>query len=271
VSGLEGRRLVGEGREAEIFEWDGNTVLRLLRDPAHGARLGAEAVAMRAAGACGVPVPTVGDQLTVEGRPGLVLGRVDGPDLITRMGSRPWTVVGAAAQLGRIHAQLHEVVAPPELPALREHVRARIAASPLPARLTEHALAELEQLPDGERLCHGDFHPGNVLVGSGGPVVIDWVNATRGDPAADLARTRLMLQVGALPPGTRRLIVTLDRTGRALFRRQWLSSYRRRRAVDDALVDRWTVVRAADRSAEGIEPEIPALRAILERSAGVER
>ena len=31
--GPEGRRLLAQGREAELYEWDHGRVLRLLRDP----------------------------------------------------------------------------------------------------------------------------------------------------------------------------------------------------------------------------------------------
>src|SRR5262249_32610054 len=79
------------------------------------------------------------------------------------------------------------------------------------------ALAMLEALPDGDRLCHGDFHPANVLVGRNGPAVIDWTGATRGDPAADLARTRLLLQAGAVPEHMPFLIRRLHALGRGPF------------------------------------------------------
>ena len=43
--------------------------------------------------------------------------------------------------------------------------------------------------PEGDRLVHLDLHPGNVLLARRGPVVIDWTNASGGDPALDVALT----------------------------------------------------------------------------------
>ncbi|MEM6325422.1 MAG: phosphotransferase [Pseudomonadota bacterium] len=37
---------------------------------------------------------------------------------------------------------------------------------------------------------HGDLHAGNVLVGPGGPALIDWEESRRDDPAFDLAAFR---------------------------------------------------------------------------------
>jgi aminoglycoside phosphotransferase (APT) family kinase protein len=208
----------------------------------------------------------------VDGRAGLIMDRVDGPDLITLMGRRPWTVPRAARIVGREQARMHEAVAPADLPALRGLVRAKIeGATDLPAELAELALTTLEALPDGDRLCHGDFHPGNVLVGMRGPAVIDWTDATRGDPAGDLARTRLLLQIGAaqeyMPAMIRFMMRHMEAMGRGAFFRLYLRAYRRTRSIDDDLVDRWEIVRAADRIFERIEAERPALLELLERRA----
>lgn len=38
-------------------------------------------------------------------------------------------------------------------------------------------------------MLHLDLHPGNVILTVAGPVVIDWTDVLRGDPALDLAQT----------------------------------------------------------------------------------
>jgi Ser/Thr protein kinase RdoA (MazF antagonist) len=50
-------------------------------------------------------------------------------------------------------------------------------------------------MPDCDRLCHGDFHPMNVLGEASQPIVIDWPNACRGDPAGDVCRSYLLLRL----------------------------------------------------------------------------
>jgi aminoglycoside phosphotransferase (APT) family kinase protein len=52
-------------------------------------------------------------------------------------------------------------------------------------------------MPDGDHLCHGDFHPRNVLGEASQPIVIDWPNACCGDPAADVCRSYLILKLHA--------------------------------------------------------------------------
>src|SRR5437868_6770813 len=119
---------------------------------------------MTAAWEAGGPVPTPGPRVDVEGRPGMVMERIDGPDMLTLIGRRPWRLFGLARTLGTAHARLNEVPGPPSLVATRDLLRTRIEAqSALPARFRSTALRLLDDLPDGDRLNHGDYHPGNVL------------------------------------------------------------------------------------------------------------
>jgi aminoglycoside phosphotransferase (APT) family kinase protein len=256
---------IGEGREAEIFAWGEGSILRLLRQPGSGEGADRQLAAMTAAWEAGFPVPTPGPRIDVEGRSGIVMERVEGPDLLTLMGRRPWTVLWVARTLGTSHASLHDVPGPSTLPTLRESLGERIGlAEALPRRQRDEALRVLEDLPDGDRLCHGDFHPGNLLRSPRGPVAIDWTLASRGHPTGDFARQPLMLSIGEVPPGTHPLVRFGERYGRGVFLRTYMRTYRRARAVDDANWSGWQVVQAAARFAEGIEGEFPALLRFLE-------
>src|SRR5438105_2291070 len=82
----------------------------------------------------------------------------------------------------------------------RERIDARIETSDAPAADKQAARERLAALPDGTALCHGDFHPDNVLLSPRGPVVIDWSSASRGHPVGDLAWTSRLLRTADLPP-----------------------------------------------------------------------
>jgi thiamine kinase len=235
--------LIGAGREAEIYAWGDGTVLRLARDPRAAAMVDRERTALAAAHAAGAPVPAVFERVTVDGRPGVVLERVDGADLLARLRRRPWTLLAVARTLGRRHAELNAVAGPAELPSLRDELRRRLASPLVPDDVREKALARLDALPDGDRLLHGDFHPANVLCTPRGEVVVDWTNGTRGDPHADVARTLLLLH--GVPAGLR---------GPAV--RTYLRAYG---DPDRKLVARWKRVWAAARLAEDIAEERDAL------------
>jgi aminoglycoside phosphotransferase (APT) family kinase protein len=262
-------RLVGQGREAEIFEWDDGAVLRLMRDASAGDRAAQQVEAMRAALSSGAPVPAARELIEVEGRPGIIMDRVDGPALMDVLARRPWKLFSVARELGELHAKVNSIEAPRSLLEQRELLRTKIAmAGPeLPQDLSGWALEVLDGLPDGDRLCHGDYHVSNVLAGRSGRVVIDWTNVTRGHPTGDHARSVLLTSMGEAPPGTPKIITMLRRSLQGVFNGAYQRAYRRGIEVDDAALERWKIAHVAARFGERIESEFPRLRQFLEARA----
>ena len=246
---------IAEGAEAEIFEWDRGNVLRLFRSGRDAASLEHEEAAMRAGRAALPLVPSIVGRVDVDGRQGLVMERVDGPDLITLLSQKPWIMWRAGTISGDVHAQLHDVVAPAALASIADRARLWVASPLVPEHARRAVLEQLESLPDGDRLLHGDFHPGNILMSSRGPVVIDWPNTTRGDPHADVARTLLLVRGGVLPPGT----PLVARFGAAVARKailpSYMGAYRRRHRLDPELLRRWDIVNVGIRFAEDLPGE----------------
>jgi aminoglycoside phosphotransferase (APT) family kinase protein len=112
----------------------------------------------------------------------------------------------------------------------------RIARCPIEglARPMEWLLSHRPPEPVRRVICHGDFHPQNVLM-SGHAVtgVLDWPNAVIADPAYDVAATRTILscvpiEMAALPA----LLRWLARTMRPLLLARHLAGYQRRRKLD---------------------------------------
>ena len=262
---------IGEGLEAEMYAWGKGKILRLMRDPRGQASNNRQAVAMELARASGVRVPKIAGLITVADRPGMIMERVDGRDLMAELGRRPWRLFWVARLSGQVHAHLHGVTASEDLPALLALMRVTIEFSSLvPSEIAGRAMADLQGLPNGDKLCHGDFYPANLLLHPDGPVLIDWSRATRGDPDADVARTLLMVRLGELPPTTPLLVRPIAAIGRGLLAESYVRSYRSHRDLNPDRVDRWMVPVAAARLAEGIEGERLRLLKFLCRPAHVE-
>ena len=90
--------------------------------------------------------------------------------------------------------------------------------------------------PTGERrvICHGDFHPQNILMADGRVTgVIDWPNVIVADPAADVAATRVIL--GLVPVGLMGVPPALSglvEIARRILVARYLRGYRRRQRLD---------------------------------------
>jgi len=266
---VERLQRIAEGREAEIFAWEEGRVLRLFRGDRSREALEREAAAMRAARAVVPYVPQVYEIVEVEGRPGIVMERVEGTDLITLLGKRPWMIWRAGTMLGKVQAGLHGVQAPPELSSLRDRIERACGLPTMPPDFGATVRTLLAALPDGDVLCHGDFHPGNMLMTKSGPVVIDWPNVTRGDATADYARSELLLEMGSPPPGTPALVRYMEGIGRKLIEAAFRRAYNAARPVDPDLARRWRVVRMADRlAADAIPEEREVLLGMLREELG---
>jgi hypothetical protein len=256
---------LAEGREAEVFLRPDGSVLKLMRDPAFEPRVHTEAAVLELLDDQEHLAPRCFGVVTLEGKPGLVEERIVGVDLATLMGRRPWLVWKGAAVLANTHLKVHGRQAPDSLPDLNGELRRQIETAPaLPGHLAAFALEILNGLPDGDRLCHGDYHPGNVLGSWAAPTVIDWGNAARGHPAADVARTNVLLRMGDPMPNASRLLKVLASFGQRYFAQRYLSAYCRQTAFQIDLLRQWEVVRAAARFCEGIASEYGTLIAFIE-------
>jgi Ser/Thr protein kinase RdoA (MazF antagonist) len=257
-----GARL-GAGHEADVHAWGDDAVVKLYRPGFPGHR--AEAVALAGLDGRGI-APALLDTVECDGRTGLVLQRLDGSDILSLLQRQPWRLPVLARALARAHLVVHDVHAPRQLPELRQVLAARIDDAVLPQRLRDHARRVLDGLPGGDRLCHGDYHPGNVLVGAERVAVIDWPNATRGVPPADHARTLLLLRWSAPLPDTPLAARALIRAGRTVFAHRYARVYRAGSPQPLPELGSWLVVNAAARLAEGIEAEHATLVDFLDRS-----
>jgi Ser/Thr protein kinase RdoA (MazF antagonist) len=151
--------LLGRGRAADVYDIGGARVLRRYRKSFDVER---EAVIMRHLDQAGFPVPKIYDADGAD----LVMERLDGRDMLTDLSRRPWLARHHARTLADMHNRLHQVEAPP---------------------------GWWQPLGAGDRVLHLDLHPGNVMLTSRGPIVIDWSSGGSGPAGADVAIAYLIM------------------------------------------------------------------------------
>lgn len=187
--------LVAIGRTSDVYEYGSDLVVKVPRPdvPAHWAAKEARLTA--AVGELGAPAPAVLDVVEINGRDAIVFKRVDGRSMWEIIRENPDDVGGWGRELADVHRRIMSAGLPRTVLGLVERMRSKINAA---AQLTDverrEALDILESLPRGAALLHGDLHPGNVLVSSAGPVVIDWFDASIGHPVADVVRSSVLIR-----------------------------------------------------------------------------
>jgi uncharacterized protein (TIGR02172 family) len=253
----------GLGRTAEILAWNETRVLKLFRRGWSLSAATLEESVARAVFDAGLPAPAVYGITKVEGRHGIIYERIDGPSMLKELISQPEKLVHFANLFAKLHAQMHAVPIgglPPQRQRLEKKIR---KAKPLPESKRKAALRTLDKLPDDHVLCHGDFHPDNILVSHRGPVVIDWIDATRGNPHADIARTLLLLHQGE-PLQPYNIDEEQLASLRSLFIDTYLTAYTKIRTVPLERIELWRLPVTAARLSEGIKKEESRLLSIIE-------
>jgi thiamine kinase len=193
------KQVLARGGMAEIYAWGDDRVLKLFRAGCVKEHVEREVAGARAALAAGIKTPAVIETTTINGRVGIFFERAPGPTMLQELAARPERALALAHQLATLHARVHETSAanlPGQRPWLLERIR---RARRLTAELERDLVAALDRMPDDRVLCHGDFHPGNIILSDTGPVVIDWFDATQGHPLADVVQTVLIVRYAAAP------------------------------------------------------------------------
>jgi aminoglycoside phosphotransferase (APT) family kinase protein len=256
---------IAEGRTAEVFLLDEGHILKLYRAWCPPDWVEYEARIARAVHEAGIASPAAGEIIEVKGRYGLIYERIEGISMLQDMNARPWMILNHARSLAELHVRINQQSIP-GLPSYKARLRFDIRNTPhLDEALRNKTLSILENLPAGQNVCHGDYHPGNVLITKRGPVVIDWMTASAGSPWADVARTCLLLTIG--PKGEGNKVGRLTNLAVGFFQRRYLKSYKTLTPGGRNEMSQWSPVIAAARLTENIIPERAALLELVKRGS----
>ncbi len=192
--------LIGQGNTAEIYEYEDGKILKLFRTGISVYVADQEyynsCIVYKALGNL---VLQVYGKMEYDGRPGIIYERVVGNDMLKKMISQMFHLKSNAKEFTRYHISIQREISE-EMMSVKEKLRFDLK------RVTElnegeknKILKVLSGLPEGNKICHMDFHPGNIMFQNDKPIIIDWMTACVGDPLADVARTCMMLKYAEIP------------------------------------------------------------------------
>ncbi len=193
---MEKGDLIGRGRTAEVLYWGNNRVLKLFNQDISLELIDYQYKVDSLVGNIFSNCPKAFDKIEKDGRIGIVYEYIEGVPLREHMGNTFKKVGNGMRMLAEIHAEMHKHEIVDILTQYNFFTKAINKTEQLNDEQKRKIIKYLENLPDGNVICHGDIHPENILVCKDKSYVMDWSNAYSGNPNSDVARTFYVLKYG---------------------------------------------------------------------------
>ena len=245
-------KLIGRGYTAEVYEWNDKEVLKLFYPHLPDLIIDREYNTSKTIGDIGLPIPKVDKLIEFEGRKGIIYDKVTGVALLEKILKEPFKLKKNIIQMTKLQYQIHQCKNL-NLPKYKEGLEWNIRHTELLPEEQKFALLNiLELLPEGDCLCHGDYHPGNLIINGEETFILDWMTAAAGVPEADVARTLLLLKDAAIPgkiPGIVKVLIQMQRKKMAKI---YLKEYMKLSGLTKEEINRWRPVIAGARLVERV-------------------
>ena len=180
--------MIGKGNTAEVIEYGKGKVCKLFYKGYPKEYVALEYQNAKEMYKSQIMVPKAFEIVNIEGRSGIIYEKIDGKPLWDFLNEE--NSDSALETFVELHRKLldhhsENIMSYKEF--LTAIVKNKTDGNPL-------LLNQISTLPNGDCICHGDFHPGNVLIKSDGTaVIIDFMNVCKGPFLFDIARTFFLL------------------------------------------------------------------------------
>jgi len=181
---------IGSGQSAVVYEKDG-IAAKVYREGQPRKQVYQEAFTMAVVKDSNIPSPEIYGVETFCNRTALLMEKVEGRSLFDFLTENPDKKEDYMDKVVELQVLMHRITTT-EFRPQKQVLAGTIIASPGLNPDEKNALLEnLQTLPDGYSICHGDFHLGNVLFDGENYIIIDWAEVSCGAPASDACRSYL--------------------------------------------------------------------------------
>jgi aminoglycoside phosphotransferase (APT) family kinase protein len=254
---------VGTGRTAEVFRDDDGSAVKLFYDWMPATEAEHEAAILRSVSQVCMLAPKFYELVRIDDRNGLRFEFIDGEMAGQQMLHYPLLIIRLSHAIGLLHREIHSTHIK-ELQTCKDVFDTGIQASPWIDDAIRNKLLAFLHERKGNSLCHGDFHPENILIDKNGQMrVIDWVNAYSGDPLSDAARTYYLIRYGRSPIKRTLLQKLLERFGKALAANAYLRGYFGKNKLPKRDFRLWLLIIMINRA---VHERIPGEESVLKKT-----
>ena len=187
----------------------------------------------------GLNIPKILEVTMIDGKWAIVSEYIKGKTLTQLIKEDPDNKEAYIEKLVDLQMEVHTKTCP-LLNKLKDKMSRKIAQTDFDATTRYDLHTRLESMPKHAKVCHGDFHPSNVIVTEDGTAyILDWSHATQGNASADVARTYLLFWLNG------------DIEGAEFY----LNTFCKKSDTAKQYVQKWMPIVAASQSVKGNEKE----------------
>lgn len=239
---------LAEGRLSLVYTLKDGRVLKLLHKTVPDSKVDDEFRRCQIVFKAGVPSPRALEIVEVEGRRGIIFEWAGESDLMKAKLGNPLNLNSGAQFMSTVHQDILRRAAP-DLPDLKHEALRLVRLLPegtiLPGQF-EVFQRYVDSLPASNTICHMDFQPGNIMLTKegykGGYQVIDWSEAVKGTPAADIALTCLILAMAETSPGTSLLLRIIIPIFRKAFEKRYRAHVTSHMGITGESLEDWMLL-----------------------------
>ncbi|WP_316571767.1 aminoglycoside phosphotransferase family protein [Neobacillus sp. YIM B06451] len=180
------------GNTAKIFLHN-NRIYKVFNDYLPETESFFESEKQKYAYSCGLPVPKIIDVTKIDGKQAIIMEFIKGRSIGNILSEN----MDQAEYYMNISVEIQQVIHKVEAYSI-EHMAEKLSrqiesAYNLDNRHKSALIRRLNSMTFKSRLCHGDYHPYNLIMSDNNVTIIDWVDSSAGDIRADVYRTYLLL------------------------------------------------------------------------------
>lgn len=195
-------KLVGQGNTANVYEWEDAKVLKLFHQGYPYDSVKREYENAKRLNQMNFRKPMAYDIFTVSEQHGILYEKLNGISLFDYL-KKTGDMEGCAQKIAKLQGEINKNKATDFMnykEFLHNNLEHFILSGDIEAKHKgEEMLHLLTTLKDGENLCHGDFHPGNIFIEEDKVTVIDFMNCCKGPREYDIARSLYLIQYTPIP------------------------------------------------------------------------
>ncbi|MEN8904737.1 MAG: aminoglycoside phosphotransferase family protein [Clostridiales bacterium] len=251
------------GRTSEIFEYDEGKIVKLFLDKIPKSDIENEFYVSQNLFKENFPVAKAYKIIKYKKRYGIVYEKINGKTMLSYFSFNILTMINLSKAFAKLQNDFQKEINF-SLHSYKKNLVYNINQTRLlNKKLKQQILDYTEKLPEGNLLCHGDFHPDNIIITDNGFVVIDWLTASVGSKYADFSRTVLLIRYGSIPKGKTIIENIMINSARRTF----LNKYIKKSNINIKEVNKWILPVAAGRLNESIpEKEKLTLLKLIEKN-----